>query len=297
VFGGPSGILAGRGRGRRPGNRRARLSGDRDVGVLRRAQVITARGSLTRARYTTAKTVRSGAPTGGPARSFARRNFSKSCADMDDIWHVMGCAGTGSRQFRFERLIWPEALCGRDDGARREDGGVYGSAACVYALGFAGVDEGIAAAPEAFIGLARDMVPFRGKRHLRRTNNVPVRSREAAKHACAPPGFLYGSIEEITGEVDRAGQITPRAAVMARSGGLGPSRFPVDERRRHGLITPPDRTRSSKRTRRARSRHHTVSQQGGPQGHLDLGQIYHRLPSDRLGIGYKLGGFPRPEVR
>jgi indole-3-acetate monooxygenase len=137
--------------------------------------------------------------------------FPKSCAEMTDIWHVIGLRGTGSDKYSVTDLFVPEAfVAARDDGARREDGVLYRfSSLQLYASGFAGVAMGIARSTlDAFIGLARDKVPFRGKSTLRDNNVVQSEVAKAEARLRSARAFLYRSIEEITGEVDRAGQIT-----------------------------------------------------------------------------------------
>ena len=117
--------------------------------------------------------------------------FPKSCAEMTDIWHVMGLRGTGSDKYSVTDLFVPEAfVAARDDSARREDGVLYRfSSLQLYASGFAGVAMGIArSALDAFIELARDKVPFRGKTTLRDNNVVQSRSRRP-RRACAPPAL------------------------------------------------------------------------------------------------------------
>jgi indole-3-acetate monooxygenase len=137
--------------------------------------------------------------------------FPKSCAEMTDIWHVIGLRGTGSDKYSVTDLFVPKAfVAARDDGARREDGVLYRfSSLQLYASGFAGVAMGIARSTlDAFIGLARDKVPFRGKATLRDNNVVQSEVAKAEARLRSARAFLYRSIEEITGEVERSGQIT-----------------------------------------------------------------------------------------
>jgi alkylation response protein AidB-like acyl-CoA dehydrogenase len=137
--------------------------------------------------------------------------FPKSCAEMTDIWHVMGLRGTGSDTYSVTDLFVPEAfVAARDDGARREHGVLYRfSSLQLYASGFAGVAMGIARSTlDAFIGLARDKVPFRGKATLRDNNVVQSKVAQAEARLRSARALLYRSLEEITVEVDRAGQIT-----------------------------------------------------------------------------------------
>jgi alkylation response protein AidB-like acyl-CoA dehydrogenase len=79
----------------------------------------------------------------------------------------------------------------------------------LYASGFAGVALGIArSALDAFITLARDKVPFRGKSTLRDNNVVQSQVAQSEARLRSADAFLYESLEEITDEVARAGQIT-----------------------------------------------------------------------------------------
>jgi alkylation response protein AidB-like acyl-CoA dehydrogenase len=137
--------------------------------------------------------------------------FPKSCAEMTDIWHVIGLRGTGSDKYSVTDLFVPAAfVAARDDRARREDGLLYRfSSLQLYASGFAGVAMGIACSTlDAFIELARDKVPFRGKKTLRDNNVVQSEVAQAEAHLRAARALLYRSLEEITGEVERAGHIT-----------------------------------------------------------------------------------------
>ncbi len=107
---------------------------------------------------------------------------------MTDIWHVMGLRGTGSDKYSVTDLFVPEAFVAArdDDSTRREDGVLYRfSSLQLYASGFAGVAMGIArSALDAFIELARDKVPFRGKTTLR-DNNVVQSAGRAGRGALA----------------------------------------------------------------------------------------------------------------
>ncbi|MGB9649928.1 MAG: acyl-CoA dehydrogenase family protein [Stellaceae bacterium] len=148
-------------------------------------------------------------PDGGPV--IRTPIFPKSCAEMTGIWHVMGLRGTGSDKYSVSDLFVPEAfVAARDDSARREDGVLYRfSSLQLYASGFAGVAIGIARSTlDAFIELARDKVPFRGKATLRDNNVVQSKVAQAEARLRSARAFLYGSLEEITGEVERSGHIT-----------------------------------------------------------------------------------------
>src|SRR6202030_2134231 len=83
--------------------------------------------------------------------------FPKSCAEMTDIWHVIGLRGTGSDKYSVTDLFVPEAfVAARDDSARRENGVLYHfSSLQLYASGFAGVAMGIGRSTlDAYIVLA-----------------------------------------------------------------------------------------------------------------------------------------------
>ena len=138
--------------------------------------------------------------------------FPKSCAEMTDIWHVIGLRGTGSDKYSVTDLFVPEAYVAARDGddTRREDGLLYRfSSLQLYASGFAGVAMGIArAALDAFVELARDKVPFRGKARLRDNNVVQSQVAQSEARLRSSRAFLYQSLEEITTEVERAGQLT-----------------------------------------------------------------------------------------
>ncbi len=138
--------------------------------------------------------------------------FPKSCAEMTDIWQVIGLRGTGSDKFSITDLFVPAAYVAArdDDSTRRESGLLYRfSSLQLYASGFAAVAMGIARSTlEAFVELARDKVPFRGRSALRDNNVVQSQVAKAEARLRAARAFLYQSLEEITAEVERKGHIT-----------------------------------------------------------------------------------------
>src|SRR5690348_13524212 len=138
--------------------------------------------------------------------------FPKSCAEMTNIWHVIGLRGTGSDKYSVTDLFVPaDFVAARDDdGTRREDGLLYRfSSLQLYASGFAGVAMGIArGALDAFVELARDKVPFRGKSTLRDNNVVQSQVAQSEARLRSARAFLYHSLEDITAEVERAGRLT-----------------------------------------------------------------------------------------
>jgi alkylation response protein AidB-like acyl-CoA dehydrogenase len=145
--------------------------------------------------------------------------FPKSCAEMTDIWHVMGLRGTGSDKYSVTDLFVPAAfVAARDDSNRREDGVLYRfSSLQLYASGFAGVAMGIAHSTlDAFIELARDKVPFRGKKTLRDNNVVQSEVAQSEARLRSARAWLYQSLEEITREVRRAGHITLEQRMVIR---------------------------------------------------------------------------------
>jgi alkylation response protein AidB-like acyl-CoA dehydrogenase len=123
----------------------------------------------------------------------------------------MGLRGTGSDTYSVTDLFVPAAfVAARDDSARREDGVLYRfSSLQLYASGFAGVAMGIARSTlDAFIVLARNKVPFRGKTTLRDNNVVQSEAAQAEARLRSARALFYRSLEEITGEVERGGRIT-----------------------------------------------------------------------------------------
>ena len=146
--------------------------------------------------------------------------FPKSCAEMTDIWHVIGLRGTGSDKYSVTDLFVPAAYVAARDGdnTRRENGLLYRfSSLQLYASGFAGVAIGIArGALDAFIELARDKVPFRGKSTLRDNNVVQSQVAQSEARLRSARAFLYQSLEEIINEVDRAGRITLEQRMVIR---------------------------------------------------------------------------------
>ena len=145
--------------------------------------------------------------------------FPKSCAEMTDIWHVMGLRGTGSDKYSVTDLFVPAGfVAARDDSNRREDGVLYRfSSLQLYASGFAGVAMGIARSTlDAFTELARDKVPFRGRKTLRDNNVVQSDVAQSEARLRSARAWLYRSLVEITGEVERVGHITLEQRMLIR---------------------------------------------------------------------------------
>jgi indole-3-acetate monooxygenase len=146
--------------------------------------------------------------------------FPKSCAEMTDIWHVIGLRGTGSDKYSVTDLFVPVAFVAArdDDSTRREDGLLYRfSSLQLYASGFAGVAMGIARSTlDSFVELARDKVPFRGKAALRDNNVVQSQVAQSEARLRSARAFLYQSLEEITAEVERVGHITVEQRIVIR---------------------------------------------------------------------------------
>jgi alkylation response protein AidB-like acyl-CoA dehydrogenase len=137
--------------------------------------------------------------------------FPKSCAKMTDIWHVLGLRGTGSDKYSVTDLFVPDkhVAARDDDSTRREEGLLYRfSSLQLYASGFAAVAMGIARSVlDAFVELAADKVPFRGKRTLRENNVVQSQVAQSEARLRSARAFLYGSLEEITRDVERSGRL------------------------------------------------------------------------------------------
>ncbi len=146
--------------------------------------------------------------------------FPKSRAEMTDIWHVIGLRGTGSDKYSVSDLFVPaKHVAARDDDSTcREAGLLYRfSSLQLYASGFAGVAMGIARSTlDAFIELARDKVPFRGKRSLRDNNLVQSQVAQAEARLRAARAYLLGSLEDITGEVERSRHLTLEQRMVIR---------------------------------------------------------------------------------
>ena len=106
----------------------------------------------------------------------------------------------------------PETHVARRDIAdtRREQGLLYRfSSLQLYASGFAGVAMGIARSTlDAFVELAADKVPFRGKRTLRDNNVVQSQVAQSEARLCSARAHLYQSLDEITGEVAQSGRLS-----------------------------------------------------------------------------------------
>ena len=105
----------------------------------------------------------------------------------------IGLRGTGSDKYSVTDLFVPEAyVAARDDSDRREDGVLYRfSSLQLYAAGFAGVAMGIARSTlDAFIELARDKVPLRGKTTLRDNNVVQSEVAQAEARLALRPRLV-----------------------------------------------------------------------------------------------------------
>src|SRR5271166_1858605 len=117
----------------------------------------------------------------------------------------LGCAAQAAIKYSVTELFVPATYVAArdDDSTRREDGLLYRfSSLQLYASGFAGVAMGIAgSALDAFIELARDKVPFRGKSTLRDNNVVQSQIAQSEARLRSARAFLYQSLEEITAEV------------------------------------------------------------------------------------------------
>ena len=146
--------------------------------------------------------------------------FPKSCAEMSDIWHVIGLRGTGSDKYSVTDLFVPAAfvVARDDDSTRRENGLLYRfSSLQLYASGFAAVAMGIARSTlDAFIALAREKVAFRGKSTLRDNNVVQSQVAQAEARLRSARAYLYQSLKEITAEVEKIGHITVEQRVVIR---------------------------------------------------------------------------------
>ena len=146
--------------------------------------------------------------------------FPKSCAEMSDLWPVIGLRGTGSDKSSVTDLFVPAAIvvARDDDSTRRENGLLYRfSSLQLYASGFAAVAMGIARSTlDAFIALAREKVAFRGKSTLRDNNVVQSQVAQAEARLRSARAYLYQSLEEITAEVEKIGHITVEQRVVIR---------------------------------------------------------------------------------
>ena len=69
---------------------------------------------------------------------------------------------------------------------------------------------------DAFIELARDKVPFRGKTTLRDNNVVQSQVAQAEARLRSARAFLYGSLEETAAEVARSGHLTLEQRMVIR---------------------------------------------------------------------------------
>jgi len=117
--------------------------------------------------------------------------FPKSCAEMTDIWHVMGLRGTGSDKYSVTDLFVPKAfVAARDDGARREDGVLYRFSSLQLCLGVCrGGDGDRPQHPRRFhrARARQGAVPRQG--HPARQQCRPVRSREGRGTPTLRPRF------------------------------------------------------------------------------------------------------------
>jgi hypothetical protein len=194
--------------------------------------------------------------------------FPKPCAEMTDIWHVIGLRGTGSDKYSVTDLFVPEAfVAARDDSARRENGVLYHfSSLQLYASGFAGVAMGIARSTlDAFIELARDKVPWQD--NPARQQCRPVRGSTGRGTLALRPRFI---VPVAGGDYRRGRAIGPHHPQAADG---NPARLdfrhpPVHERHRHDLSRRRiDRDLRREPVRAPLPRHpHRLAASAGPPG-------------------------------
>ena len=146
--------------------------------------------------------------------------FPARCADMKDVWHVIGLRGTGSDAFTVTDLFVPhEHTFARDDPAeRRYQAPLYcfpqGS---LYASGFAGVAMGIARRLlDDFVALATDKTPRGYSRALRESPVAQSQVAQAHARLGAARAYLLGSLGEIWAAVGRTGVLRLDQRVVIR---------------------------------------------------------------------------------
>jgi len=135
--------------------------------------------------------------------------FPAAAAQMEDIWHVIGLKGTGSDAYSVADLfVAHDHSVARDDAEeRREPGPLYQLPAnSFFAAAFAGVALGIARSTlDSFLALAKAKTP-RGFRSPLATNaSIQSQLGEAEARLRAARGFLFGTLGETWGALERAG--------------------------------------------------------------------------------------------
>jgi alkylation response protein AidB-like acyl-CoA dehydrogenase len=155
-----------------------------------------------------------GTPITGPAGKPVERTllFPRSCAEITDVWQVMGLRGTGSDTYAVENLFVPEAfVLSRDNPAdRREPGLLYRfTSGHLYASGFAAVALGTArAALDSLVALGLDKPPPLAPTALRNNHAVQAKVAIAAATLKSARAWLHEVLAAAIDEAAREGAPT-----------------------------------------------------------------------------------------
>jgi len=139
--------------------------------------------------------------------------FPKSCAEMTDIWHVMGLRGTGSDRYSVTDLFVAEdhtILHDRGKTPAKIGGLLYRfSFSNLYASGFAGLALGVARAfYDSFVELAAGKTARGAKSTLRHNQVVQSQVAQASARLRSARAFLIMSLQEIWATVAETGEVT-----------------------------------------------------------------------------------------
>jgi alkylation response protein AidB-like acyl-CoA dehydrogenase len=147
--------------------------------------------------------------------------FSKSDAQMIDVWHVMGLKGTGSDSYAVNDLFVPErrtmTAFGRNPAERRERGPLYQFTVFqLFGASFASIAIGIARATlDAFIELAKSKSPYGAKYLLRDNAVIQSQIGLAQSQLVSARVFLRHALDDIW-EGAEAGNITIEQRLQLR---------------------------------------------------------------------------------
>lgn len=138
--------------------------------------------------------------------------FPIECADITDVWRVIGLRGTGSDDYAVEDLFVADAYTFVRDvpAGLREDWPLYRiSFITFYGIAFAGVALGIARSMlDSFVGLAAEKIAARTTTVLRENAVIQTQVAHAEWQLCASRAFLVEMIER-TWQTAAAGEDFP----------------------------------------------------------------------------------------
>lgn len=146
----------------------------------------------------------------------------RECAQVADVWQVMGLKGTGSDTYTLTDLFVPEdraiGAFARNPAERREHGPLYSfSVFQLYGSSFAAIALGIARSTlDAFVELAKSKTPTGGKSVLRDNAVIQSQVGVAESQLAAARVFLLAALEEMWDAACRTGAMSIDQRVRLR---------------------------------------------------------------------------------